>query len=76
MMNSSELCAGLHQGEPRVTGFYSCASRSSKTFLRRGIKRLAARFARLAQRVDRTIKKLPNDRAREWNKLARKRVCT
>jgi hypothetical protein len=45
MMNSGELVAGLHQGEPRLTGFYSCASHVGKTFPLRGIKQFANGFA-------------------------------
>jgi hypothetical protein len=39
MMNSSEFCAGLHEGEPQVRGFYSCFGASAKTYWKTGINR-------------------------------------
>jgi hypothetical protein len=46
MMNSSEFCAGLHQGEPRADGFYSCLERTEKTYPEAGIKRREIGLAR------------------------------
>jgi hypothetical protein len=46
MMNSSEFCAGLHEGEPQVHGFYSCLEASEKTYPEAGINRRAIGLAR------------------------------
>jgi hypothetical protein len=46
MMNSSECCAGSHQGEPRRCGFYSCIDGAKKTYFESGIKAGTSGFAR------------------------------
>ncbi|CAH2791734.1 MAG: hypothetical protein PPHEINF_3420 [uncultured Paraburkholderia sp.] len=50
------VCIRENRASP---AFIPVQAAHKKTFLRRGIKRLATRFARLSQRIDRTIKKPP-----------------
>jgi hypothetical protein len=46
MIDSSECCAGSHQGEPWRYGFYSCIDGTEKTYLESGIKASMNGFAR------------------------------